>query len=209
MRLRQQGDPLGLSLPVAARKRRDRERKGAGHEGKVELRQETVDSPYAADKTDTVMRNVRENPVTKLVAGGHLVKIQEMAADTFRRYYEALQASDLALDYGKIRVDGGGADPSPSDFLLFAAQQLRLAEAHLGVIDYRIVLEVCGEGKFLTEMVKERWHGLSAGQAKRKRGYLGQRLSDALDALSEMWQLGTPHVADRRGRHVKRDRESN
>ena len=151
---------------------------------------EAVD-PYETDKKIPVVRNTREHALSYLEHQGRITPDQKTAGDEFRRHYEtALLGSSQAIDYSRIRVDGG----VPADPLTERMQDAHkwLAEAAsipgVGQAGYSILVNVAGEGMFVSEVAKI-WKGVHVSGSSRSEGYVMGRLCESLDAVANHFGL--------------------
>lgn len=133
-------------------------------------------------KTITVMVNIRESAVGTLAARGLLEAHQIMAADRFRKLFEAAGgAGARAIDYGREPVDGGGMyDPIP-DRMIDAAKELAACMPILGLRKYKIIEDVVGQGCEIKDLAK----------THREKTTLADYIRNGLEDLATFWQLST------------------
>lgn len=138
---------------------------------------------FEPHKMQRVVRNMREHPLTFLAHRGLISDVQLLAGDAFRRHYEcAILGAARAIDYSRVRVDGG----QPSDPLTERVQRAHqwLDEtariAGVGMTGYSVLRSVAGEGKFIRD-VAATW---SNSSARSNEIYLMERLREALDAVA-------------------------
>lgn len=130
----------------------------------------------------TAMVNIRESAVGTMAARGLLDAPQIMAADRFRRLFEAAGgAGARAIDYGREPVDGGGMyDPIP-DRVVDASKELAACVPILGHRTYKIIEMVVGEGCQIRDIEREH----------RARTTLADYIKHGLDDLAEHWNFRT------------------
>jgi hypothetical protein len=155
---------------------------------------------YEPQKKARVVRNMREHALSYLEHQGRITLDQKVAGDEFRRHYEtAMLGASQAIDYSRIRVDGG----IPADQLTERMQDAHrwLAQAAkvpgVGPVGYSILVAVAGEGKFISEVARS-WQGSHSPGSSRTEGYLMERLCEGLDALAQHFGLVAVGRAKRR-----------
>ncbi|MCA0401304.1 MAG: hypothetical protein LCH38_10870 [Proteobacteria bacterium] len=172
--------------------RRARAKRGADPSGgKIVAGTRIVPDPIETGASLQVRVNLAEHPLEMMRARGRLDVGQYEAGTRFRAIYErAMVGASQAIDYGRMRVDGGrGRDPLPESCAAAHLELARLARM-LGQVGYAIVSAVAGQGETVT-MLAARWPGAEAGRAKLD--YLTMRLREALDVLSvEVWGATGP-----------------
>jgi hypothetical protein len=159
-----------------------------------------VDDPFEKGAKLRVVRNLREHPIAFLEAKGVLSTSQVIAADTFRKKWEATQRGNQAIDYSKTRVDGGKLSDPLSERVQEAVSWLNLAARYpgIGVVGFAILVSVCGEGRGIAETAKR--HNKTG---PRGEGYISSRLCEALDALNDhMDQVATGKRSEMRFVHL-------
>jgi len=146
---------------------------------------------YEPQKKARVVRNMREHALSYLEHQGRITLDQKVAGDEFRRHYEtAMLGASQAIDYSRIRVDGGiPADPLTErmqDAHRWLAQAAKVPG--VGPVGYSILVAVAGEGKFISEVARS-WQGSHSPGSSRTEGYLMERLCEGLDALAQHFGL--------------------
>jgi hypothetical protein len=161
----------------------------------------TVEDPLEPGARLVVARNVGEHPLTYLRAKGRLdgassrsthdrlatADARFAAGDSFRQHYErAMIGASRAIDYSRVKVDGG----SPSDPLSESVQRshawLRDVAAcrELGQIRYAVLVAICGEGRLIPAAANH--FGSTIGlTGRRAEGHVSGLLIEALDVLAE------------------------
>ncbi len=164
----------------------------------IELGEGLVDDPYEKGAKLRVIKNVREHPVSHLLARGILSDSQAIAGETFRSNYErAVLGASRAIDYTKERVDGGLPAEPLSEAAQRATQWLNDVARHSGCgqIGYTILTHVCGEGIGMEATAKIlRGSGCPGGRAGA--GWVQAYLVDSLERL--IHHLGMEAVGRRR-----------
>lgn len=169
----------------------------------VELGEGLVDDPYEKGAKLRVIRNVREHPVSHLHARGVLSESQRIAGEAFRSNYErAVLGGSRAIDYSRVRVDGG----LPAEPLTEAAQRATqwlndvARQSGCGLRGYAILTHVCGEGHGLETTAKMlRGSGCPGGRAGV--GWVQGILVISLEALIQhlgMEAVGNAGVINRK-----------
>jgi len=162
----------------------------AGSHQQVLIAGEAVD-PFEGDKKITVMRNAREHSISYLHHQKVIDDDQLIAANEFRRRYEAaMLGASQAIDYSRIRVDGGVSSEPLTERMQEAHKWLSEASSvpGVGMIGYAILVNVCGESKSLKDVASS-WRGVHAPGSSRTHGYLSGRLCEALDAINKHFGL--------------------
>ncbi len=134
-----------------------------------------------------VVIDTRESAVESLFARGRLDVHQKRVADIFRQRWEAYSRDNVqALNYERDTVSGGVGRLSASEAQITARRQLRIARIALGRRGYELVVEVCGKGRSLGEIV-----GVDRGSKDggRDRARAADNLRDHLDDLCHLWGL--------------------
>jgi hypothetical protein len=141
-----------------------------------------VDSPLTPGTYDAVVVNIRESPLSTMLARRQIDDAQYEAGKWFRKVYEQTRMGSMAVDPSREPVDTSGiADPIP-DTLIAATKLLRAARYELGGKGYLIVELVCGQGF----TVREQQH---VGRTEKGTGWL---LRHALDKLAEWRGFASP-----------------
>ncbi len=146
----------------------------------------SVDNPmYSRDHAESASNpkkieaafNMRESYVGFLWQRKHIDDAQKMAADRLRQAYEKMGGSGArAMDYSKLRVDGGGAPHDLHDGHLRAANYIRQSFNTLGPDAHILVMRFCAEGAWPSD----------TRQSKKEPGPLPE-LSRHLTTLAELW----------------------
>jgi hypothetical protein len=141
-----------------------------------------------------VMRSLRDDPLARLHARGH---INHAAYHAGRRWQELCERSNCAgvqaIDFTKEPVDGGKIPEMISDGQLRAVGQLRAADQHLGVLLASVVKDVLGEGLSIQQLAAK-----NGAQSTRERLHWGFLLQRALDQLAEFFGLSASAPGGRR-----------
>lgn len=125
-------------------------------------------------------KNLLESAIETLFARKKLDEAQKRAADRFRATWEACGGAGTgAMDYGRLRVDGGGARDTISDRQVDAGKELRACRNLLGARNYNLVCMVAGQGLSFSDITDD-------GRTKLT---MADNLRDALDDLGRMWGM--------------------
>lgn len=159
-----------------------------------------VDDPYEPGAKLPVVRNVSEHPLTYLHARGRLHGAASMASrdsdgvaamrfdagTRFRSHYErAIIGGAQAIDYSRVKVDGGQMSEPLSETVQASHAWLNdVAKSNVGAIGYAVLVAICGEGKTLP-VVALKFEGSIGLTGRRAEGYVSGRLIEALDALAQ------------------------
>ena len=164
----------------------------AGYNGMRELAAREVPDPYDGTKL-TVIVNNRESSLAHLLARGLIDDGQKLAGDRFRQIYErSIVGGARAIDYEWPKVDGGRFHDPMNDSLHEAAKHLRLVRSIVGEYDYRLLVEIAGQGRTIREITPS-WQGVtSASLNKKAELYVGHRFRDALALLAIRWGFAQP-----------------
>lgn len=147
----------------------------------------TVENPYYmqdhGDESPTARYiqapiNMRESPITWMLAHDKVDQAQAKAATRFRQLHEMSGGGDLqAMDYMKEPVDGGGFPEIITDRKAQAAKELGEVRTVLGVAGYTLVMQVCGQCIWLKDIEP----------TKRRQVEAGKALRQCLTVLAEHW----------------------
>ena len=151
---------------------------------------------FEPHKTQRVVRNMREHPLTFLAHRGLITDVQLLAGDAFRRHYEtAILGAARAIDYTRVRVDGGQPAEPLTERMQDAHRWLNEAARvpGVGAIGYSVLRSVAGEGKLVRD-VAATWPGSS----RSNEIVLMARLREALDAVAEHFGMVAVGKAKRR-----------
>ena len=146
---------------------------------------------FEPHKTARVVRNMREHALSYLEHQGRITADQRLAGDEFRRHYEcAMLGAARAIDYTRVRVDGGVVADPLTERMQDAHRWLSEASRIPGVgqVGYQLLVNVAGEGQFVSEVAK-RWGGVHAAGSSRAEGYIMGRLCEALDEVAKHFGL--------------------
>ena len=126
--------------------------------------------------------NIKESAVGTLYARGHINDGQWAAAGRFRMCWEQSGAKGaIAIDYGRVQVDGGkGVDPLP-DRVVDATQQLNECSYVLGKRTFDIMIKVVGQGMEIADIAK----------TQREKTTLSDYIKDGLEELAVRWGYKT------------------
>lgn len=174
-----------------AREREQARRAADPSGGKVVPGTRTVPDPYEAGAVIAARVNLAEHPLELMLARRRLDAAQYEAGTRFRAIYErAMIGVGRAIDYSRVRVDGGKAVETLSDDCASAHLELARLARQLGPVGYSIMQTVAGQGEPVSRL-SERWPGDEARRAKMD--YLTMRLREALDLLStDVWGARGP-----------------
>lgn len=178
---------------MASGRIRQRRQTRPGFNGRMEVRDTTVDNPYdnpRAPYVDT-QRNIRECPADTLKAQGHINEAEHRASNQFRRLYEASQGgkSQGVIDPSNEPVDCSAPQGDRyTDRQRQAARELGRLSAALGKLDYQICVHVCGDGRTIKEVATI----FEQGEPSRKtRLEFGDRFRRALTVLAQEFGLAS------------------
>lgn len=174
-----------------AKERAEAKRRADPSGGKIVPGVRTVPDPYQPGAVIAAKVNLAEHPLEMMLARKRLDAAQYEAGAKFRAIYErAMIGVGRAIDYSRVRVDGGkGVEVLSDDCASAHLEMARLARA-LGPVGYAVVAAVAGQGDAVSHL-SERWPG---GEAQRtKMDYLTLRLREALDHLAtDVWGARGP-----------------
>ena len=151
---------------------------------KAEIASIEIDNPFfSADHAESianpkkicVLVNTRESAIVSLSVRGFLSPHQEAAASRFRRSFEIMQGMHGKKGFHE-HVDMRHAS-SISEDVLNAGQDLKDCRKLLGMRCYALVVEVCGNGKALSDMF----------HVKRERLTAADNLRASLDDMACMF----------------------
>jgi hypothetical protein len=149
-----------------------------------------VPDPFEPGRKVAVLKNVSVHPAESMLSRGYIDAAQHAAAGTLRRLYEQAEiGGSAAIDYSRVRVDGGIlADPLAEE--TYAARRALIAARRaVGEMGWAILSPIMGEGISIEQVARDR-PALSRGlKGKRAEGYISGRLREALDDLVKHWGL--------------------
>jgi len=135
----------------------------------------------AVDRYVQVKVDTRHDAIESLYARGHLSLAEKQAGDIMRAYWETYSRSSLqGIDYERDRVSGGRSPSPVTNDQIAARDQLRRARIELGRQGFHLMVEVCGKGKTLREIV---------GDDNRKRTTAADNLRMHLNDLARVFGL--------------------
>lgn len=181
-RAERQGDPLRLTASPKERKKAAKQREKLVGNPPSRGRMEEITDPYAKDRTETVRRSVTTDYIHWLFSRGGIERVERDAADAFSALWqEARVAPTQAIDYGRVRVDGGGRLVDHAANALTAISALQAIRAEIGPRHYAMLAMVAGEGMNASQAAlaykagawrldAETWRGFHEMVAGEKQG---------------------------------------
>ena len=165
-----------------------------------------VPDPYEPGRRVVVAKNVLAHPAELLYANGRIDDAQRMAGVKVMSLYERAEiGGSAAIDYGRVRVDGGILADPLAEAVHEARRALLGVRQAVGVGGYAILMPVMGEGIHVHRLIRER-PALARGlSGKRAEGYITGRLREALDDLVKHW--GLIAVGHRGSKRVRAERD--
>lgn len=155
-----------------------------------EIAMVAVPDPYQPSTTILVAKNVRAHPADFLHARGSIDDAQRAAADRIRTLYERAEiGGSRAIDYSRVRVDGGTVQEPLAEAVHAARKALNMARHATGEAGWAILSPVMGEGIPIERLARERPSLARGLMGKRAMGYITGRLREALDDLVAHWGL--------------------
>lgn len=149
-----------------------------------------VADPYEAGRKRVVARNLAVHPATWMHARRLIDDAQHAAAVRVMQLYEQAEiGGSRAIDYGRVRVDGGQLSDPLAEDVYSARRALVGVRRACGETGYVVVMAVMGEGTPIERLARER-PALARGlTGKRAEGYISGRLREALDDLVRHWGM--------------------
>ncbi|TGT72922.1 hypothetical protein EN802_13670 [bacterium M00.F.Ca.ET.159.01.1.1] len=139
-----------------------------------------LDGEKGFPRTIPAAVNVKESAVETLHARGHLNRIEKMAADQFRAWWESYgRQSVSAIDYSRDRVSAGRSPAPMTDAQIEARESLRRARLLLGQRQFELVASICGDGLSLSDI----------GKTNRERTTAADNLRADLNDLARLLGL--------------------
>ena len=163
----------------------------------MELAKGVVDDPYEKGAKAEVIINIREHPISRMHHAGQISDSQRVAAELFRAHYErSVIGSQKAIDYTKVRVDGGLPAETLTEAQQRATQWLKdvARQSGCGQTGYAILTHVGGDGRGVTETAKL-FRGSGAPGGKQGVGWVVGIVVVSLEALIQ--HLGMEAVGRR------------
>ena len=160
-----------------------------GHDGLFEIGYKQVDDPDVAEALLTVAVNVRHDVIEFLYSRidpntkrRMIDEAQRKAGNAFLALLERTHESrGLALDYTKVRVDGGCGVPEISLGRERAARELARIKAKLGLRDFYLARTIIGSNVPIS----------ATSPSAAERRYLSRRFRDVLTTLAVHWGYST------------------
>lgn len=122
--------------------------------------------------------NLRESYVGELAARRVITEGEKRAADRIRAAYEAMGGAGAgAIDYERVRVDGGQIAQTVTDRQLNASRTMRESINALGPQGHDLVIQIAGQGRRPVEF----------SRVKGRQDYISQRFRECLETLAEHW----------------------
>jgi len=165
--------------------------KATAWRSKVVEGERTVDDPYQPGLKVRARVNLAEHPLELMRARGRIDDAQYEAGVRFRAIYErAMIGGGGGIDPARIRVDGGAPGDAFTDDVAMALNDLRRLSRDLGMIGYRVLQAVAGQGETISDLAA-RWQGTDAERIKHS--YLSLRIRESLDVLAlQVWGASGP-----------------
>lgn len=145
---------------------------------------EVVD-PYETNKKAKAAVNVREHALAYLRHLERLSDEQFLAGNEFRKNYEAAVLGGFkAIDYSRVRVDGGQLSDPLTERAQAAHKWLNEVARlpGIGPVGYSLLSRIAGEGESIGHVAKT-WPGESRMSSQRMEGFISGRLTECLDLL--------------------------
>ena len=146
-------------------------------------------------RTTKALYNPNANPVATYHRLNYLNDTQAAVGIRFLRLFVMSGRSGTkAVDFMKEPVDGGGWKDNFSDKMANAGNELDRVKRRLGPDGYELMEAVCGECKFLKQIVIEHHDRYT----KRYESVLMTRLRNCLDTLAIDWEMENTGTIRRR-----------
>ena len=143
---------------------------------------------YADVPRVTVVRSIRADPLAALKAQGVIDEVQFLAGQIWGWSYLRAEIGALkAIDPTQEAVDGGRLVDPLNEQVKRAVANLRKARLELGQDGDRLVTDIIGKGRTLSQAADIR--GLVS---RSGREYLGRRFRECLDTLAIVFGCATP-----------------
>jgi hypothetical protein len=154
------------------------------------LAADDVDDPYEKGAKLRVVRNVKEHTISLLHHLNRIDDAQRFAAMEFcRRFEQASIGQQRAIDYSRVRVDGGMLAEPLSERTQEAVEWLKECSRYVGSRAWPILISVAGEGRGLNEVASLHYNaGCPKGRAGD--GYILALLKVGLDAVLDFQNWG-------------------
>lgn len=149
-----------------------------------------VADPFEPGRKITVAKNIHSHPAEWLFANGRIDEAQRVAGLRVRALYERSEiGGSAAIDYSRVRVDGGTLADPDAEAVHEARRALVGVRGAVGVGGYAILMPVMGEGLQAGQLARERPSLARGLSGRRAEGYIIGRLREALDDLVQHWGL--------------------
>jgi hypothetical protein len=127
-------------------------------------------------KRITASFNMRESYVGYLRQKEMITAAEKRAADRVRAAVECLAGANMALDYGREPVDGGGPREPLTERQYQAGKTLKEVSDRLGMQGSAVVVSMCAHNEWPKDLPHE-----------KLRDYRSLRLRECLEELAVMW----------------------
>lgn len=144
-----------------------------------------VQDVYESNKKAKAAVNVREHTLAYLYHLERITHDQYLAGNEFRRNYEASVLGGFkAIDYSRVRVDGGQLSEPLTERSQAAHRWLNeIARLPgIGPIGYSLLTRIAGEGESISHVAKS-WPGETKLSGQRREGFISGRFTECLDLL--------------------------
>lgn len=122
--------------------------------------------------------NPKESYVGYLWQKKNITDAEKWAGDRVRQAYEAMGGSGApAMDYTRLKVDGGGSSDPITERQLKAASILLESSRALGPEGHDLVIVLAGEGLWPKDLTLD----------KEKRRFMSMRFRECLETLAVYW----------------------
>lgn len=149
-----------------------------------------VPDPFEPGRRITVAKNISVHPAENMHARGLIDDAQHAAASRLRSLYEQAEiGGSAAIDYSRVRVDGGQLGDPLAEAVYAARRALVGVRRAVGEGGYAVLMVVMGEGHSIEMVARDRPAMARGLKGKRAEGYISGRIREALDDLVVHWGM--------------------
>lgn len=139
-----------------------------------------VEDPLEPGVRARAWKNVRGDPLARLILAGSIDKAQFEAGQEMRGYYERAEIGAIqAIDTTKEAVDGGKIPEPLTETVQKAMKQIARLEKILGQEGSALIRDVLVKGMFLREIAAAR-----DIRSERGQRYIARRFRECLETLA-------------------------
>lgn len=163
----------------------------------IQVERVTVQDPFEPDKTTTVQRNLKTDPIEYLFARERIDNAQYQAANKFMRLWEVAQSLGAKAGWHKIEEyqrlgcfpDTSGPRTDVHGSRERAQAEFNRAAQCLDRPGLAIVMAICGERHTIQDVARAFYD-----ESRASQDYVSRRLKEHLTELADHWNINPPAI---------------